>query len=201
VPPGPLPPAGDVARPRGLRGQMGRLRELATDHRRPLGSPEGNAAPGTRRPRSSSTPESGPTKQRLRRVVDSSALSVRATTKGLDKVLGKRTGRDWVATPQECFDIGAPVAAELNDRYDSSALAATVIDRSSLIAAAAGLFSYLLRVLIGQPGGGDQEKALEERVARRLERAADAVAEEPVAEAPAGARGIDDMFAEMGGIE
>ncbi|MCU1489712.1 MAG: hypothetical protein JWM85_1117 [Acidimicrobiaceae bacterium] len=162
VPAGETPPP-PPAPARGIRSRLDQFRQLGTGGRHPLGSPEGNSPIPTKSPKSSSK-ESSRTR---RRTLDACATGVRSVTVVLDRLLGTEE-RDMVATANECYEIGAPVAGYLIDRAEGSEKLAAVVDKIGPLAAVMRAGAYLARAFTGAPGGRVEVEESARRTRSRL---------------------------------
>jgi len=180
--PGTAPPSEETEipdlEPQGLKARAQRLRETAFGPRRPLGSPEGRAQ-ALPNPRSKSRDSSDE-----RRFVDALAVGIRSVTKWIDWALGERTGKDFVATAEECLAIAGPAAGAILDRIPETGPLADLEDRAGEIGAGIAAVTYLGRVAFGRPGGRAEAEELHEAVVRRMSGAKKRVKQE-----------VDDMAA------
>lgn len=158
---GPPPPQD----PPSLRGRFDRFRSRAGASR-PLGSPEGDSRGRVQTTRTSSPVST----KRKRRTLDACATTIRGATVILDRFLGSEE-RDLVATANECYEIAAPIAGYVIDRYEESAVIATVVERAGLIAAGVRAGAYAVRAFLGAPGGRVEVQEAAERQQARMSHA------------------------------
>jgi hypothetical protein len=174
-PPSSEPPR-EEPQPRGWRDRIGAFRDRATGGRRPVGSPEDED-----RRRSRLTSSSRVSSKAKRRTVDGCATGVRSITLLFDQHFGTEE-RDLVATADECYEIAAPIAGYLLDRFEESETIATVVEYIGPGAAVVRLGAYLGRAFTGQPGGRVEVELAREGQRRRMSHAErQAAAEEQAA--------------------